>query len=283
MYLNYPCGLALAHNGNLTNTKELQAMLQRQERHLETRSDSEVLLNLFAEGLRMELAATDLGDTTPNHSIDEMAPSIFEAVRRTMQTCKGAYSVLILIRNVGVVAFRDPWGIRPLVLGRRASRTVLGGVDYMMASESAVLDTLGFELLRDVSAGECVACVPLTLSAPRSDQGLLCKKLITIGSGCVAPLPCLFEYIYFARGDSVMNGIVVEQARRKMGEKLARKILQDPRAPTFDVVVGVPETACGAAQHCARSLNVPYVHDALPFQTTTRPLTTGASAQRYGD
>jgi len=250
MYNNYPCGLALAHNGNLTNNDELQNHVRGLHRHLNSQSDSEALLNVFAEELRGQL------DARSGARSDKIEPEmIFNAVKRTMELCRGGYACAMLIHDVGVIAFRDPWGIRPLVFGDRQSRTIEGGIDYIFSSESVAADSLGFNLVRDVKPGEAVLAIPMKPGAPRDDLGLISQQLI--GTGDVLT-PCLFEYVYFARPDSVMNGVSVYESRLNMGEKLAAKILREHPDEHIDVVIPIPDTSRTSALSCAQKLGLPY-------------------------
>lgn len=251
MYNNYPCGLALAHNGNLTNSEELREHVRSMHRHLSTNSDSEGLLNVFAEELRDQLDLRSDGARTAKIT-SEM---IFAATEKTMGLCRGGYACVMLIHDIGVLAFRDPYGIRPLVLCKRASRTIAGGIDYCFASESVAGDTLGFELVRDVKPGEAVLVIPMKAGEPRQDNGLISRQLIGDGNNLV---PCLFEYVYFARPDSVMNGVSVYEARLKMGEKLAEKVQREYPDEQIDVVIPIPDTSRTSALSCAIRLGLPY-------------------------
>jgi len=250
MYNNYPCGVALAHNGNLTNTIALRSLVRDSHRHINTESDSEVLLNIFSEELRKEL------DARSGSRSAKLEPNcIISAVSNTMKMCSGGYSVVVLVHDVGLVAFRDPWGIRPLVLAQRKSFTLEGGMDYAFASESVVTDTLDFELIGDVRPGECVLVVPMKPGFPREDKGLLRTQLIGTGDTCC---PCLFEYVYFARPDSVMNDVSVYESRLRMGKKLAAKIRRLYPESEIDVVIPIPDTSRNSALACAEALNIPY-------------------------
>jgi amidophosphoribosyltransferase len=182
--------------------------------------------------------------------------TLFAAVTQTMRRCRGGFAVVMLVHNVGVLAFRDPWGIRPLVLGRKPSKTVAGGVDYAISSESVALDTLGYELCRDVSPGEAILALPdrsAFREAPREGLvSLMCHENPRL-------YPCIFEYVYFARPDSTMNGVSVYSAQLKMGEKLAAKIKRTIGGrPPVDVVIAVPDTSRPIALQCAYSLGVVY-------------------------
>jgi amidophosphoribosyltransferase len=231
-YVNSPYGITLAHNGNLTNTEALAKLLFETDlRHLNTRSDSEVLLNIFAHELQR------LGKHHPTPQ------DIFAAVAGVHGRCLGAYAVVAMISGYGLVAFRDPKGIRPLVIGVR--HTELGD-DYMVASESVCLSALGFELLRDLAPGEAVYI---------TDQGQLYSQQCAQDPHLS---PCLFEYVYLARPDSIMEGISVYKARLSMGEKLAEKIQREWAAHSIDVVIPIPDTSRTAALEMANHLGVPY-------------------------
>jgi amidophosphoribosyltransferase len=234
MYVNSPYGITLAHNGNLTNAEALQADLYREDlRHVNTDSDSEVLLNVFAHELEAQRAH------------EPMPEDIFAAIERVHRRCRGAYVAVAMIIGVGVVAFRDPFGIRPLVFGKREGAA---GTDYLIASESVALDILGFELIRDVAPGECIFI---------SNEGELHTRICaeqTVLS------PCIFELVYLARPDSIMDDISVYKSRLRMGEHLASRILERfPRHDhDIDVVVPIPDTARTAALPLAYELGVKY-------------------------
>jgi amidophosphoribosyltransferase len=232
MYVNSPFGICLAHNGNLTNAEELNEDLFRSDRrHINTNSDSEILLNVFAH----ELQAVSSLRTSPDE--------IFEAISRVHQRAVGAYSVVSLITGYGIVGFRDPFGIRPLVYGKRESPT---GVEYMIASESVALSVLGFKLVADVKPGEAVYI---------GSDGIMHTRQCT---PAVTYSPCIFEYVYLARPDSVIDEISVYKARLKMGEKLADKILRLYPKNDIDVVIPIPDTSCTAALPMAHRLDVKY-------------------------
>lgn len=231
-YVNSPFGIAAAHNGNLTNAKELQESLFKEaRRHINTTSDSEVLLNVFAHAL------------TSCTAISLQPEDIFKAVSETHRRCRGAYAVMSLIIGHGLVAFRDPYGIRPLVLGRREG---VDGVEYMVASESVALDVVGFEFMRDVAPGEAVYIT--------EDGELFTQQCADNPVHC----PCIFEFVYFARPDSTMDGISVYAARVHMGRKLGEKIKKDWSDLDIDVVIPIPETSNDIALEIASVLNLPY-------------------------
>lgn len=231
-YVNSPYGIFLAHNGNLTNHDELTDHLTRKDRrHLATTSDSEVLLNVFAH----ELHVRANGHPTPEQ--------VFGAVEAVHKRCSGGYAVVAMIVGFGVVAFRDPNGIRPLVLGRRESDD---GYDYMVASESVALDILQFERMRDVLPGETLFI---------EHNGSLHTRAL---QGAVRHTPCIFEYVYFARPDSILDEISVYKARLRMGEELAGKIVREFPDNDIDVVIPIPDTSRTAALQVAYHLGVKY-------------------------
>jgi len=231
-YVNSPYGIALGHNGNLTNTEALtQELFDSDRRHLNTRSDSEVLLNVLAHELQ-ELNPKAL---QPEH--------LFLAVDAVHRRCKGAYAAVAIIPGHGMLAFRDPWGIRPAVLGRREGKS---GVEYAVASESVALDGLGFELMRDLRAGEALF---ITLDGQLHSHNSPAARQLT---------PCIFEYVYFSRPDSMIDDISVYKARLRMGQALARKILRERPDHDIDVVIPVPDTSRTAALPLAFDLDVKY-------------------------
>jgi amidophosphoribosyltransferase len=231
-YVNSPYGISLAHNGNLTNTGELMEQLFNTGlRHVNTDSDSEVLLNIFAFELQQR------GKLIPE------AEDIFAAVSKLHEYCRGAYAVTAMIANYGIVAFRDPYGIRPLIFGSRDSEE---GIEYMVASESVALDVQGFTIIRDVAPGEAIY---ITQDGKfYSQQCALNPQL----------MPCIFEYVYFARPDSIIDGISVYKARLRMGEMLAEKILRLWPDHDIDVVIPVPDTSRTAAQILAHNIGVKF-------------------------
>ena len=231
-YVNSPYGICLAHNGNLTNYDELAELLIRDDRrHLSTNSDSEVLLNVLAHELQMR------ANGSPT------AENVFNAIDALHKRCKGGYAVVALIVGFGVVAFRDPNGIRPLVLGEREEH---GHKDYMVASESVALDVLQFSLLRDVKPGECIVI--------ENNGSLHCHDY----PGPTAHTPCIFEYVYFARPDSIMDELSVYKARLRMGEQLAGKIVRSFQDHDIDVVIPIPDTSRTSALQVAYHLGVKY-------------------------
>ncbi|WP_077998950.1 amidophosphoribosyltransferase [Edwardsiella tarda] len=232
-YVNSPFGITLAHNGNLTNAHQLkQQLFEHARRHVNTSSDSEILLNVFAYEL----------DRYDSYPLSE--ENIFAAVAATHRQIRGAYACVAMIIGHGMVAFRDPNGIRPLVIGKRDVAD--GRTEYMVASESVALDTLGFDFIRDVAPGEAIYINTLGQLFTRQ-----CAQ---------EPKnhPCLFEYVYFARPDSFIDKISVYSARVRMGQKLGEKIAREWEDLDIDVVIPIPETSCDIALQIARILDKPY-------------------------
>ena len=234
-YVNSPFGLMLAHNGNLTNSDELRRDMFLQDlRHMNTNSDSEVLLNVLAH---------ELQEASTKHQVD--AEMIFKAVAGVHRRVKGAYAVVAMIAGYGLLAFRDPYGIRPLVLGRNQTAQ---GDEYLVASESVAIDTLGFKMLRDVAPGEAVL-----IDRQGNFLSRQCAERTTHA-------PCMFEYVYLARPDSVMDGISVYDTRAKMGEYLAEKIRTTMPHLENDAVIPIPESSRHSAMELAHVLNIPDSH-----------------------
>lgn len=231
-YVNSPFGLTLAHNGNLTNAEELKKQLfMDDQRHLNTNSDSEILLNVFAHELQqLKKLRIDASD-------------VFKAVSAVHKRCKGAYAVVIMIAGFGVLAFRDPHGIRPMVFGEKKTES---GSDFMVASESVALNVLDFDLIRDVEPGEAVF-----IEATGELHTQQCSDLV---DHC----PCIFEYVYFARPDSIIDDISVYKARLRMGEKLADKVLRVWPDHDIDVVIPIPDTSRTSALQMANNLGVKF-------------------------
>ena len=231
-YVNSPYGIALAHNGNLTNAEQLtRELFQDDLRHLNTDSDSEVLLNVFAHELQT------LGKLSPS------ADDIFKAVEAVHRRCRGGYAAVGLLVNYGIVGFRDPLGIRPLVIGVRDSGA---GAEYMIASESVALDVLGFTMLGDVAPGEAIF-IDL--------DGKLHRRQCASRSSLH---PCIFEHVYFARPDSLMDSISVYKTRMRQGEALAKKIKRERPDLHIDVIIPIPDTSRIAAQSMAYELNIKF-------------------------
>lgn len=230
LYVNSPYGLSIAHNGNLINAEELKHnLLSADLRHLNTHSDSEVLLNVFAHELqclgKLQLKPAD----------------IFQAVSAVHRRCKGAYAVVIMIAGYGLIGFRDPQAIRPLVYGVRETEQ---GKEYMLASESVALDALGYTLIADVEPGEAI-----WIDLHGNLQRQQCAENPTYA-------PCVFELVYLARPDSMIDKISVYKARLTMGEKLAEKILHEHPDHDIDVVIPIPDTSRHAALPLAQKLGV---------------------------
>jgi amidophosphoribosyltransferase len=231
-YVNAPYGICLAHNGNLTNASELaDVMIREDHRHLNTSSDSEVLLNVLAS----ELQRIGTPRVTP--------ADIFAALNAVYRRCRGGYAVVALVFGHGILGFRDPNGIRPLVIGKRETDK---GTEYMLASESVALDMLGFKLVRDVAPGEGVFI---------DMAGRFYSQQCVAG---VRHTPCIFEYVYFARPDSIIDNISVYKARLRMGERLAEKILRERPNHDIDVVIPIPDTSRTSAVQVAQLLGVKY-------------------------
>ncbi|WP_194090708.1 amidophosphoribosyltransferase [Vibrio hibernica] len=231
-YVNSPYGITLAHNGNLTNANEIREWLFEQgRRHVNTTSDSEVLLNILAQEI-------DLSESYPLTPVD-----VFTAIKKVHKIVKGAYAVSAMIIGHGMVAFRDPNGIRPLCLGKRivAERT-----EYMVASESVALDAVGFDFVRDIAPGEAIyATFDGELYTEQCSEN---PKLN----------PCIFEFVYFARPDSFIDKISVYSARLEMGKKLGEKIKREWDDLEIDVVIPIPETSCDIALEIAQLIDKPY-------------------------
>ncbi|MDH4396443.1 MAG: amidophosphoribosyltransferase [Limnobacter sp.] len=232
-YVNAPYGLVLAHNGNLTNSERLKAELFKNDRrHINTNSDSEVLLNVLAH---------ELQSNAHGYSLDPVA--IFKAIAGVHQRAQGAYACVAQIAGYGLVAFRDPYGIRPLALGQIETDQ---GKEYMFASESVALAGMGFEFVRDVEPGEAIF---VDLDGNLYAQQCAEKTMLS---------PCIFEYVYLARPDSVMDGVSVYEARVKMGEYLADQIKREMNSGEIDVVMPIPDSSRPAALELATRLGVPY-------------------------
>ena len=233
LYVNSPYGISISHNGNLVNTEELAKELYKVNyRHLNTSSDSEVILNVFAHELQRA------GSFNPSPD------QIFTAVEKTHLRLKGAYSVLFMISGVGLVAIRDPKGIRPLILGKKDNDLI--GADYMIASESPALSALEFEIEGDLKPGEAVFITP---------EGELHRKVC---HNKPSKNPCIFEYVYLARPDAVIDGISVMRSRLRMGQKLGKKILETYPNHDIDAVIPIPESSTSSAIEVAKTLKVNY-------------------------
>mgnify|MGYP001161124799 FL=1 len=238
-YVNSPYGISLAHNGNLTNVEELKKIVSmKNRRHMNTTSDSELLLNLLA---------VEIFDLAPNFDIDGEihidVDNIFDAVSRLNEQTKGSFACIALLSEFGLLAFRDAHGIRPLIFG---SRTINGEKEWIVASESVAISALGFEVERDVQPGEAIF---ISKAGKLYTRNCAEEKVHT---------PCIFEHVYFARPDSVIDGISVYQARLNQGERLANRILEQMPEHDIDVVIPVPDSGRYAALQLARTLGIEY-------------------------
>ncbi|SFH64325.1 amidophosphoribosyltransferase [Modicisalibacter xianhensis] len=230
-YVNSPYGLALAHNGNLTNSDQLKQELYTSDlRHINTSSDSEVLLNVFAHELGKQ----------GHHLTPE---DIFDAVRRVHRRCRGGYAAVAMINGFGMVAFRDPQGIRPVVFGTRNTED---GQDVMIASESVALDVGGFELARDLAPGEAIF---VDMRGEIHTQQCADRPILA---------PCIFEHVYLARPDSILDGAYVYGTRMQMGRKLGDRILREWPEQDIDVVIPIPDTSRTSALELAQHLGVTF-------------------------
>lgn len=233
-YVNAPYGIVLVHNGNLTNTRELTTELaDKDRRHLNTTSDTEMLVNVLASELQSAESGTSF-----------TADTAFDAVSALHRRVEGSYAAIAVIAGQGVLAFRDPFGIRPLILGRRQAGLV--GDEWIVASESLVLEASGYEIVRDVEPGEAIFI---------SRDGTLHQRQCAENPRLV---PCSFEYVYLARPDSIMNGISVYEARLRLGDKLADTIARYAPTDNIDVVMPIPDSARPAAMQVARKLGIEY-------------------------
>lgn len=230
LFVNSPYGIALVHNGNLTNAEVLKKELFTEDlRHLNTDSDSEVILNVFAHELQK------LKKTQPKPE------DFFKAVAGVYQRCRGAYAVVAMVAGHGLVAFRDPNGIRPLIIGHKAETG-----QWMVASESVAITSLGFKIYRDVQAGEAIF---ISIEGQLSHQVIIANPIHT---------PCLFEYVYFARPDSIIDKISVYKLRLNIGKRLGKKILNQWPNHQIDVVIPVPETSRSSALELASAMKVKF-------------------------
>lgn len=229
-YVNSPYGIALAHNGNLINTEMLRReVFEQDRRHVNTQSDSEVLMNVLAHEISRHETLTP--------------EALFGAVSAVHRRCRGGYAIVSVVLGLGLVAFRDPHGIRPLVLGRRESDA---GTEYAVASESVALDLAGFTRLRDVQPGEAIVITPRGELHARQ----CAEKAVHA--------PCIFEYVYFARPDSMIENVSVHKARMRMGVKLGEKILRLRPDHDIDTIIPIPDSSRDAALEVANVLGVKY-------------------------
>lgn len=232
-YVNSPFGIVLGHNGNLTNSEQLKSEMFRQDlRHINTTSDSEVLLNVLAHEIEKTSKSAVLNT--------DMA---FDAVKGVHRRCKGAYAVVAMIADFGLLAFRDPHGIRPLVIGKMETEK---GTEYIVASESVALDVLGFTLMRDVEPGEAVF-----IDMDGNFNSRQCAEKTQLS-------PCIFEYVYLARPDSMIDGVSVYQTRLDMGASLAEKIKREWGHLDIDVVIPIPDTSRPSALQVGIALGLEY-------------------------
>jgi amidophosphoribosyltransferase len=233
-YVNAPYGIVLVHNGNLTNTRELASeMFHIDRRHINSTSDTELLLNVLATELQSRLTGLEFDPD-----------QVFDAVAGLHERVEGAYAAIAMIAGQGLLAFRDPYGIRPLILGRKQAGLL--GDEWIVASESVVLEALGYEVVRDIAPGEAVF---ITLSGELVSRQ--CSEHPRL-------IPCSFEYVYLARPDSVMNGISVYEARLRLGNRLADTIAQYTPMGDIDVVMPIPDSARPAASQVAQKLGIEY-------------------------
>jgi amidophosphoribosyltransferase len=233
-YVNAPYGIVLVHNGNLTNTRELtQELFHVDRRHLNTSSDTELLVNVLANELQEQVSGSELDPD-----------QIFTAISRLHERVEGSYAAIALIAGHGLLAFRDPFGIRPLVLGRRAAGFV--GDDWIVASESLVLESAGYELVRDLEPGEAVF---IAMNGEMTSRQCAANPRL---------IPCSFEYVYLARPDSIMNGISVYEARLRLGDRLADTIAKYTPRGDIDVVMPIPDSSRPAAMQVAQKLGIEY-------------------------
>ncbi|PCJ98163.1 MAG: amidophosphoribosyltransferase [Zetaproteobacteria bacterium] len=232
-YVNSPYGIVLAHNGNLTNQHDLEEELYRTDlRHVNTNSDSEALLNVFAHELQSQRQLTP------------KAEHIFSAIDKLYTRCQGAYAIVAMISGYGLVGFRDPNGIRPLIYGSRINKD--GQTEYMIASESVALDALGFKIERDVMPGETIYI---------DQHGQLHTY---VSENAQSYTPCIFEHVYFARPDSILDGSLVYKSRVRMGEYLSEKIMLERPDHDIDVVIPIPESSRPSAMELAHKLGIKF-------------------------
>ncbi len=231
-YVNSPYGISLAHNGNLTNAADIrETLFEQAKRHVNTTSDSEILLNILAN----QLEHCQSYPISPDE--------IFTAITEVHRIVKGAYAVVAMVIGHGLIAFRDPNGIRPLCIGKREEQ---GKIEYMVASESVALDAVGFDFVRDIAPGEAVY---ITFDGQLFTQQCADNPQLN---------PCVFEFVYFARPDSFIDKVSVYGARLAMGTKLGEKIKREWADVDIDVVIPIPETSCDSALEIARTLDKPY-------------------------
>ena len=239
LYVNSPYGLSIAHNGNLTNAAELRQILRDKHlRHMNTKSDSEILLNILAVELAKYSSDLSIGGE-PHLDIE----TVFKAISALNDYVRGGYACVSMISGYGLLAFRDPHGIRPLIFGKRESEN---GTEWIVGSESVAITALGFEVVRDVKPGEAIFI---------SSSGHLFNRMCAEET---SHNPCVFEYVYFARPDSVIDGISVYEARLNQGKVLAERIISEWPENDIDAVIPVPDSGRVAALQMASTLGVPY-------------------------
>ncbi len=233
-YVNAPYGIILVHNGNLINTRQLEKdLFSKDRRHTNSTSDTEMLLNVLATEIQSEISGIAL---SPEH--------LFNAVKAIHKRIDGSYAAISLIAGHGILAFRDPFGIRPLVIGRRLNKK--NKYDWILASESLVIENNDYEIVRDVEPGEAIF-----ISVNGEFYSCQCSENPQL-------FPCSFEYVYLARPDSIMNGISVYEARLRMGDSLAQTIKKYVSSGDIDVVMPIPESSRPAAMQVARQLGIEY-------------------------
>lgn len=255
-YVNAPYGIILIHNGNLTNTRQLEKELFNiDRRHTNSTSDTEMLLNVFATELQEQITGRDL-----------TSEQVFDAVTSVHKRVQGSYASIALIAGHGLVAFRDPFGIRPLVIGRRQAEN--GFDEWIVASESLVLENGDYEILRDVEPGEAIFITP---------NGEFYSRQCSENPRLV---PCSFEYVYLARPDSVMSGVSVYEARLRMGDRLANTIKKHTPRGDIDVVMPIPDSSRPAAMQVARQLGIEYREGFFKNRYVGRTFIMPGQAQR---
>ncbi|TQV65025.1 MAG: amidophosphoribosyltransferase [Halothiobacillaceae bacterium] len=254
-YVNAPYGIALGHNGNLTNADELRKIVYQQDlRHINTSSDSEVLLNVFAHEMQR------CGKLQPDHD------DVFDAISRVHRRIRGGYAVIGLVAGMGVFAFRDPFGIRPVCYGVRELAD--GGTEVVIASESVAVDALGYKLVRDLAPGEAIF-----VDVDGNVHTRQCADNPTYA-------PCIFEFVYLARPDSIIDEVSVYKARMRMGEKLAEKVLREWPDHDIDVIIPIPDTSRTAALEMAVTLGIPYREGFIKNRYIGRTFIMPGQAQR---
>lgn len=256
-YVNSPFGIALAHNGNLTNASELaERVFKGDRRQINTSSDSEVMLNVLASELSTRVRKTG-GELRPKH--------VFHAVEKVFERCKGAFAVTVLIVGIGILAFRDKNGIRPLIYG---TREVNGRKDFAFASESVALNTMEFDVERDVSPGEAIFV--------DMDSNIHTRQCAAQAS----PSPCIFEFVYLSRPDSMIDRISVYKTRLRMGEWLGKRFMEEFPDHEIDVVMPVPDTSRAAALQMAHTIGVKYREGFIKNRYFDRTFIMPQQAQR---